>query len=124
MTKYLIHLIAIIIGICFWTIISVLTGEIEAWDSPLYFNIGFPIFLFLNFLLGIIKPKNPWRWGLLSTLAQIIPLGIMATGTANMWPLGLILMCILSIPAIIAAYIGSLLSLKLFKYGKATSNNT
>lgn len=123
MIKYLVHFIAIIIGIGFWTIISLISGEIEAWDSPLYFSIGFPIFLFLNFLLGIIKPKNPWRWGLLSSLSQIIPLGIMATGTANMWPLGLILMSVFSIPAILAAYIGSLLSLKLFKFGRARLNN-
>ena len=114
MKRTLMYIVSILGGISLWMIVSKVSGEPMAWDSPLYFQIGFPVFLVLMFVVGLIIPRRPWRWSVAGTMAQIIPLMI-ATGTDyKAWLFGLLFLAILAIPASIATFIGSFIGKKYF----------
>lgn len=121
MKKYLTLFISILIGITFWIIMTYVTEDSEAWDNPLYFKIGLPVLGLINILLGIINPNKPWRWGLLSTISQAFPMVILSNGEANLWPLTIIAFAILSIPMILANYIGYFIRTKMLKKGTNSS---
>ncbi len=106
MKNYLVQFLSIFIGVAFWVIMTRVTGNTEAWDNSLYYKIGLPILGIINILLGIYKPNKPWRWGLLTTISQAIPMVFLSNGDWNLWPLTIMAFAILSIPMILANYIG------------------
>ncbi|ESU29446.1 hypothetical protein FLJC2902T_08490 [Flavobacterium limnosediminis JC2902] len=98
-------------GIIFWITLCNLTDQTEAWDSVHYYTIGLPVFMLINLFFGYIAPNNAWKWGALSTMAQLIPL-ILMSEPSPFWAVGVITFVIFSIPAILAAMLGSKLSKK------------
>lgn len=51
----------------------------------------------LSGILGYAVPENPWRWALVVMLSQFAAMAI-KDGFGGMWPLGLVLFAVLSIP--------------------------
>ena len=109
MKKYLPFLISAIVGVGTWVGIGIWSGRQEAWDSQLYWNIGFPFMTIAVLLIAFVWPKEPWRWGVTVTVAQALIGLAHAFPHINLWPLSLVLFLILSLPLIIVAYISSAL---------------
>lgn len=98
--------ISAIVGISIWLIISLVTGKQETWDSSYYFLYGVPLMMLMAGILGFISPIRPWRWGVTIVFSQALIL-ILQKPMANLLPLGLVLFGMLSLPVILAAYVGA-----------------
>lgn len=78
----------------------------EGWDNPAYFSPFLPLLVALAFVLGIVQPTRPWRWPAIMFGAQALMASI-GHPTASLLPLGLVLFAILSVPAMVAGYVGA-----------------
>ncbi len=93
---------AIAAGAILWTATAVLGGKREPWDVPSYWTIAYPIAIGLSGLLGYRFPLNPWRWAVLVVFMQLVVMIARGSGF-GLLPLGMILLGILSLPAIAVA---------------------
>jgi hypothetical protein len=101
---------AILIGIVAWEAAIPAGTRKEAWDLPVYWQIAYPVMVAGSFVLGILGPAHPIRWGLLVGLGQGVWSLIVTAiqkGVPNLLPLGLIMFAILSLPCIAAAWVGA-----------------
>jgi len=96
------YVAAAVSGAILWLATSAISGRNEAWDSPLYFAVAYPLAIAFAGLLGYLFPRKAWRWGLIIMLVQPVILAITAK-TFGLMPLGLILFGVLAIPPMIAA---------------------
>lgn len=113
------HIIAGLSGIAVWIGVGIITGNPEAWDSALYFKGGIPFLALVSFILGIIEPKAPYRWGIIQGLSQsIVTLGqgLYFGYSMNLWPPSIVVNIALSLPSIISAYGGALIHKEWQKY--------
>jgi hypothetical protein len=96
------------VGFGGWVEVSNISGRREAWDSPIYFSIFFPLLLLLSAILGYLAPDRPWRWGMCMAAGQALIIFALNPG-GSLLPLGLIMFGILGgvigIPAIFTAQI-------------------
>ncbi|MBI5242197.1 MAG: hypothetical protein HY922_00780 [Elusimicrobia bacterium] len=95
-------------GAAVWLCIALLSGRREAWDSGLYWTCGMPVLMAASGWLGWKFPAHPWRWPLTAFAAQALVLFVMKPG-GNLLPLGLIAFLVLSLPCVLAAWIGSMI---------------
>jgi hypothetical protein len=86
-------------GALLWLLAMGISGKAEAWDSPLYWAIAYPLAVCLAAGIGYLVPEKPWRWGLAVMLAQAVVMA-MASSSYGLLPLGLILFAVLALPAI------------------------
>lgn len=86
-------------GAVLWFATVGISGKTEAWDSPLYWAIAYPLAIGLAGGLGYWVPQRPWRWGLAVMLVQAVALAA-ASSSFGLLPLGLILFAVLALPAI------------------------
>lgn len=72
----------------------------------------------LAVMAGRLNPVRPWRWG----VAVILPQSLLSffPEPSNLWPLGLLFLCILALPLILAAKLGALLWRERFGVQPAT----
>jgi len=105
------HLIAISIaifsGMFLWVVTAQLTGRNEAWDDPAYWSVSYPVAILICAGLGYLYPKHPWHWSLTLFAAQFVGMMISVAEIGNLWPLGLILFALISLPAGAAAKLAS-----------------
>lgn len=93
---------AIFGGAVLWLAVAGISGQREAWDSPLYWSVAYPLCIGLAGMLGYRVPEKPWRWGLAVMLAQAVLL--VASGSDfGLLPPGLVVFSVLALPAIAAA---------------------
>ncbi len=100
---------AILIGIVAWEAAIPAGTRKEAWDLPVYWQIAYPVMVAGSFVLGILGPAHPVRWGLLVGLGQgvwSLVVTAIQKGIPILLPLGLIMFAILSLPCIAAAWVG------------------
>jgi peptidoglycan/LPS O-acetylase OafA/YrhL len=95
--------IAIIGGISLWLLTSLISGQAEAWDAPMYWSVTYPVAILLAGVLGYRAPRRAWRWGLVVMLVQAPVLLLTSGGSMNLLPLGLALFAVLALPAIAVA---------------------
>jgi hypothetical protein len=95
-------------GMLSWIVLARLGHRSEAWDAPLYFQLGIPVLALLSALLGYLEPMRAWRFGLAPYAGQ--GLVMFALNPGGNLPLGLITLGILSLPGIAAATLGAWLS--------------
>ena len=99
---------AVLVGVVAWEAAIPAGTRKEAWDLPVYWQIAYPVMIVGSFILGILGPAHPVRWGLLVGLGQGVWSLIVTSlqkGISNLLPLGLIMFAILSLPCIPAAWI-------------------
>ena len=96
------YLAAFGVGVVVWLTASALGGRREAWDSPLYWTLAYPIGIVLAAAIGFLAPQSPWRWVLALMLAQAVTLAVMSN-SFGLLPLGLVLFGILAVPPMFAA---------------------
>ena len=98
-------------GLIVYVIITVATGKNEAWDDGSYYSIGIPFMSVAAFVLGYLFPVKPWRWA--ASMAGGQALGALMFGSSlNLLPLAMIFMMIISLPQLLAAFVGSKLAPK------------
>jgi hypothetical protein len=90
------------VGVVLWLAASAAGGRREAWDSPFYWTLAYPIGIVLAGAIGFLAPERPWRWGLALMLAQAVTLAVMSN-SFGLLPLGLVLFGVLAIPPMLAA---------------------
>jgi hypothetical protein len=100
------YAIAIVGGSLLWLLGMLLGGRLEAWDSPLYWAVCYPLALVLAAVIGWQVPERAWRWGLAIMLAQAVVLALTA-GDFSLLPLGLMLFAVLALPLIGAATVAA-----------------
>ena len=90
-------------GAALWIVTMAATGRSEAWDSPWYWDITYPLAIALAGLLGFRTPVRAWRWGYAVIMIQA-PVAMFTSGNSwNLLPIGIALFVLLSLPAIAVA---------------------
>jgi peptidoglycan/LPS O-acetylase OafA/YrhL len=105
------YAVAIAGGAILWLATVVMSGRTEAWDSPSYWTVTYPLAILLAGYLGYKSPEKPWRWGLTVMFVQAVVLAI-SSSSYGLLPLGLILFGVLALPAIGLAQITARLRLR------------
>jgi hypothetical protein len=97
---------ALVVGAIGWGLACQLSGRKEAWDSPYYFQLAYPLFALASVALGYFWPGRPWRWALGIALGQAL-VAFAKNPTASLMPLGVIVFAIYSAPLILTAMLGN-----------------
>jgi hypothetical protein len=101
--------LALLIGAADWELVRKLGTRREAWDDPLYWQVGYPLLLLAAFLLGLVWREGAWRWAVLLILGQAawsLGLAVNQDGAPNLWPAGLVMFALVGLPCLLAAYAG------------------
>jgi hypothetical protein len=101
------YALAIAAGMLLWFAGAEFTGRREAWDSGLYWTAFYPLALAACGLLGYRFPERSHRWALALFFAQCLAMGIRNGEIGNLFPLGLIVFGVLSLPGIAVAKLGA-----------------
>lgn len=99
---FLAYLAAAVAGIALWTTTAILGGRAEPWDTGIYWTGAYPLAILISAVLGFAFPERTWRWALTLMVSQMGVM-IMAGSGLGLLPLGVILILILSLPAVLAA---------------------
>lgn len=102
---------ALVGGAVLWLATAGVSGRTEAWDSPMYWALAYPLAIGLAGVLGYRNPERPWRWGLVVMLVQALVLALTA-GSFGLLPLGLGLFAVLALPPIAVARLGARMRLR------------
>jgi len=94
------------LGIGAWVLVSAISGEREAWDSPWYLFFNMPIVCAAAPGLSYTDARRPWRWGVLPMMAQVVWI-FAIQGFGNLWPLGVGFFLVLALSPITTAYLGA-----------------
>jgi hypothetical protein len=90
-------------GAVLWIATMAATGRSEAWDSPYYWSITYPLGIVFAAVLGFLVPERPWRWGIAIIMIQL-PVVMFTSGNSwNLLPLGAAVFLAMSLPAVVAA---------------------
>jgi hypothetical protein len=95
--------VAALAGVTLWIAASVISGRREAWDSAVYWTGAYPCAIVLSGLLGFAFPQRPWRWPLTLFLFQFVGMVIRNGELGGLWPLGMVMFSVLSIPGMLVA---------------------
>jgi hypothetical protein len=101
--------LAFLAGAADWQLIRGLASRREAWDDPLYWQLGYPLLLLAAFGLGLVWRERPWRWALWLIAGQAgwsLLLALSRGGVPTLLPLGLLMFLLLAIPCALAANAG------------------
>ena len=96
-------LIAAVAGMALWFVAGFLTGVREPWDSSAYWLLVYPIAIAGCAFLGYRFPERPWRGPLVLFEAQFLGMCLRNGELGNLWPMGLALFAVISIPGILGA---------------------
>ncbi|HTN44425.1 MAG TPA: hypothetical protein VMN77_11580 [Nitrospiria bacterium] len=93
-------------GALVWIVLSGVSHHREAWDSELYFIYGIPVICVVAAVLAYVEPQQPWRWAVTPFAAQGVWM-FLTQGLGSMFPIGLVVLGIFSIPALLTAALGA-----------------
>jgi len=87
-------------GAAAWVALQLLSGRGEAWDSPLWFAVQWPLITLAAGWLGARHGRIATRWVAAWAVGQVLGL-VIANGFDDMslWPIGLVLMALAHLPA-------------------------
>ncbi|MDH5264506.1 MAG: hypothetical protein OEX21_07145 [Betaproteobacteria bacterium] len=95
--------IAAVSGMVLWIAASFISGKKEAWDASVYWTVAYPVAIVLSGVLGLLYPKGAWRWPLALFVFQFVGMVVRSGELGNLWPLGLLLFVVLSVPGMLVA---------------------
>jgi hypothetical protein len=99
--------IAILGGLLLMFAAAEVSGRREAWDSGIYWTVFYPLSIVACGVLGYLFPERAWRWALAFFLGQCVAMLLRNGELGNLFPLGLILFGILSLPGVAVAKLGA-----------------
>lgn len=91
--------VLLVCSVLYWMLVCWVTGVKEPWDAHAYGRLWYPVSLFLAGVGGVILNSRAWMAGVIVTLAQF-PSMLMHSATGPLLPAGLIILCVLAIPAV------------------------
>jgi hypothetical protein len=91
-----------------WLLVSAAAGGGEAWDAGAYWSIGLPVIYALGGAAGYVSRLDVSRLALWSGAGQFVGLFLTAADM-SLWPLGLVMLGVLSLPVAGAARLARLL---------------
>lgn len=94
-------------GLLLMFLAAEVSGRREAWDSGLYWALFYPLSVLACGFFGWLFPERPWRWALAFFVGQCLAMLLRNGEIGNLFPLGLILFGILSLPGIALARLGA-----------------
>jgi peptidoglycan/LPS O-acetylase OafA/YrhL len=106
------YCLAIGAGVLLWIGTALVSGRSEAWDSPLYWSITYPLCLLLAGAFAYFEPERPWRWALALMLVQPLAMLLTSGSSLSLLPLGLVMFAILALPPILIARVVAWLRLR------------
>jgi len=98
---------AVVTGVVLEIGFHLLTGRREAWDSPQFWVIGLPAAAVISAVVGYSSRSNDWIWTALIVPSQVTTMMVSHGEIGGLWPLTVVFSSILSLPFVIAAFIGS-----------------
>ena len=101
------YAIAIIIGMSLWYWASISSNRREVWDAAIYWTIAYPIAIATLGAMGYAFPIRPWRWALTLFLGQFLAMVIRNGELGSMWPMGMVLMVVLSLPGMLVGKVAA-----------------
>jgi hypothetical protein len=101
------YAIASIAGMALWFAASAVAGRQEAWDAGIYWSLFYPLAIGACGLLGYLFPERPWRWPVALFLAQCVAMMLRSGEIGNLFPLGVFLFGVLSLPGVAVARFGA-----------------
>jgi uncharacterized membrane protein YhaH (DUF805 family) len=105
--KYLYVILALLSGFVLWEIASLISHKREPWDASIYWVVIYPLAIVISTMLGYRDPQRPGLLALLVFMAQFIGMCIRSGELGNLWPLGMALFAIISLPAVLTAKIAA-----------------
>lgn len=87
--------------------VQALGARREAWDSPLFWSVGMPVALCLAFVIGFFAQGRAWLSTIAVAPAQFMAMTLRNGELGGLWPLGLVLSCVLSLPFVVTSFVGS-----------------
>ena len=90
------------VGLLVNVTISVISGRDEAWDSPFYYVVGFPLLCIAIGFISYRFPRNQGRWTFFMSLGQCVAAVVMGRGIGVLI-IALLFMMVLSLPQFITA---------------------
>ncbi|HEY8522006.1 MAG TPA: hypothetical protein VIN61_18185 [Gammaproteobacteria bacterium] len=100
------YTLAIVLGTLLWTITAAVGDRTEPWDTPEYWTVAYPLAIVLAGVLGYCFPQRAWRWALALMFTQMLVMMLGGSGF-GLLPLGLVLLGVLSLPAVGVAALAS-----------------
>lgn len=97
-----------------WLVVSAATGGREAWDAGIYWSVGLPVIYAVGGIAGLFSRVNVWRLTLWSGIGQFAGLVLTAPGDMSLWPLGMLMMAVLSLPVAGLVHVGRVVRKRLF----------
>jgi hypothetical protein len=96
------YTIAAVTGMALWLATSAIGGRSEPWDTTIYWTTAYPLAVVLAAVLGYLFPARPWRWAL-TTMSMQAAVMILGGSGFGLLPFGLIVLAVLSLPAVLFA---------------------
>ena len=96
--------LVLVVGLLYWQVTSSAFGTQEPWDAPRYWSTAYPLALMLSAALGFAFRYNAGLTGTVLIFAQF-PIMVAGEGVGPLSVLGLVYLSILSVPAVIAAWL-------------------
>jgi hypothetical protein len=93
-------------GLALWTVTAILAGKREPWDAGSYWTVSYPLAVIGSAVLGFVFPERPWRWAAILMLMQFVVM-IGAGSDLSLLPLGLMVLAVLTIPAVAAGILAA-----------------
>jgi hypothetical protein len=94
-----------------WVVTSWGSGKVEPWDASGYWTTAYPAAILLAGGLGYFFPERPWRWALVVIFTQLVVMIVGGSGF-GLLPLGMLLLAVLSLPAIALAGLAARIRLR------------
>jgi hypothetical protein len=101
-------MIAAIGGFAFWWAFCMISGVEEPWDGLYYWSAAFPVSLLLSAAFGFVFRRDSLITGVSVTFAQL-PLIVVNSGFDSMVAAASVFLGLLSVPAALAALVGTTL---------------
>lgn len=98
-------LVLLPLALIYWWAVAAASHVSEPWDAPRYWTIAYPGALLLAFGAGLGLRAWPWLTGYIVMLAQW-PVMVALAGLGPLAPVGLMYLCVLALPAVLAAWAG------------------
>jgi hypothetical protein len=97
--------VAVAVGAIGWEIASRLGGRTEAWDSPAYWRIAYPLFGAATLALAYFRPRSAaFTWVAIAFGQGLVM--FVRNPDGSLLPLGVIALLVMSAPLLIAGRLG------------------
>ena len=100
-------ILSVLTGVALELGIHALSGRREAWDSAQYWTIGLPAAAVVSVAIGFFSRSADWVWTLAVVPSQVFTMVVRSGELGSLWPLAVALSSILSLPFVLAAFVGS-----------------